>query len=448
VIRRYRPTWRRYARRRVKLPPTPAELALFALCMLLGEQGDDTIPNGAKPLQRAAKPRGAILGWPRKAEDGHTPLGIDVEAKARDIRRLVQAGYGRQAAIAGIDIEDLVQATFEAILRRNRMASAYDPRRGGMPNYVHWIGRCQLSNLITASRRHPVVLEPVDYPILLQLPEMLFALGSYNAVAKVLNDRRVPDPGGTQNWASQTVRCTLINPLYRGKVVRGRRTCVEQAGSIKRIPSAPEDIRVYDRPDLKVWDDETIAKLDAQIQARARNQTWSMGVRRHLASSFLRCPCGGSITTSSSTRSRGRFYCCDWVRSKRCTAGIGYRLEEAVDAAVIEACTALLSDEVITRTREIITAALDVRAQHDTRLLERDRLTRDIATTEKRARGFEEMAADSEGAERERHRAALREQLARLAALQEQLRQLDAQEGTPRSSDAPGGLRGPRTGPP
>jgi hypothetical protein len=103
----------------------------------------------------------------------------------------------------------------------------------------------------------------------------------------------------------------------------------------------------------------------------------------------------------------------------------------AVDSGVIAACLALLTDDVIARTREIITEALDVRQQHDTRIREHERLTREIALAAKRARAYEEMAADSDGEERARHRVSLREQLDRLAALKTQLQEVEAQQPPP-----------------
>jgi site-specific DNA recombinase len=274
-----------------------------------------------------------------------------------------------------------------------------------------------------------VVPHPDQFPILQLIAELFLESGTYNSVACELNRRQILDPGGTYRWAGQTVRAILVNPFYRGKIVRSRRVTVSRAGSILRVPNKPEDIREYHRPEFQAWDDETLKKIDAQIQARVRNTTWSIGARRHLASSFLRCPCGGTIVPTSSKR--GPSYCCSRATGHACTAATGYRGEKVVDACLVEVCMSLLSSEVITRAREIITAALDVRTQHDTRLVERDRLTRDIATAEKRARAAEEMAMDSEGAERDRHRASLREQLGRLEALRGQFRELDAQEAPP-----------------
>jgi DNA invertase Pin-like site-specific DNA recombinase len=276
-----------------------------------------------------------------------------------------------------------------------------------------------------------VVRHEEQFPILLLIADLFLKLGTYNAVAIELNRRLIADPVGRQNWAGQTVRAILMNPLYRGKVVRSRRVSVERAGSIIRVPNAPEDVRTYDRPELKVWDDETIAKLDAQIKARVRTTTWSVGARKHLSSSFLRCRCGGSIGPSSSARSRRKTYSCTRGKSRACTAGLGYRDEKTVDAALIAACMVLFTDEVVARTREILAEALASHAQTDSRVVERDRLARDIAAVERRIAAARELVLDSTGAEREDHRVSLRRQLDRLAALQAQLREVDAQEATP-----------------
>jgi hypothetical protein len=109
----------------------------------------------------------------------------------------------------------------------------------------------------------------------------------------------------------------------------------------------------------------------------------------------------------------------------------GYRNEDAGDAAVLAACAAVLTDEVVTRTREIIAEALATSARTDTRATERDRLTRDIATAERRIEAARELVLDSTGAERDDHCASLRRQLDRLAALQGQLREVDAQQAPP-----------------
>lgn len=104
-------------------------------------------------------PRTPRLPWPRTADDG-TSLGIDVAAKAEDIRRLTIAGYSLAAVESRVGIEDLVQTVFEAILRRNHFeASAFDPRRGSFGHYVHRLAGCQLANLVGAARRNQLAEE-------------------------------------------------------------------------------------------------------------------------------------------------------------------------------------------------------------------------------------------------------------------------------------------------
>jgi site-specific DNA recombinase len=265
-----------------------------------------------------------------------------------------------------------------------------------------------------------------EHPILVEMADLFLKLGSYNAVANNLNARKVPAPrGGPLGWSSESVRRILGNTAYRGTVKRGQLPTGEVAGSLVRIKADPDDVRSYDRPEYRVWDDETVAKIDALMKARARTTTWSPRARRHLASGFLRCAsCGGGVSIHKHAT-----YGCQ-RRSKGCK-GIGYRKEVVVDAAIVSACFGLLADEVINKAREIIAQALDVRAEHDHRLVEVDRLKREIATAERRVKGSQEMAAESDGAERAHHRAALRDQLGRLETLRGQLADVEAQEPGP-----------------
>lgn len=95
------------------------------------------------------------LPWPRTAEDGVTPVGIDLSRLHGDVRRLVIAGFAGSALARGIDPEDLVQEVMFAIHRRNHYAaSAFDPRKASMGRYVHLIGRAMLINLTLAPGWH------------------------------------------------------------------------------------------------------------------------------------------------------------------------------------------------------------------------------------------------------------------------------------------------------
>jgi hypothetical protein len=172
--------------------------------------------------------------------------------------------------------------------------------------------------------------------------------------------------------------------------------------------------------------------LGAGIEARSRITTWAVG-RKHLSSSFVRCGlCGSGISITASMRSAQSSYCCTKARAKGCE-GIGYRVEHHVDAAVIGACMSLVTDEVLERTREIIQETLDVRRQVETHEAEHARLEREVATAERRIKGTQELVLDSDGAEREHHRASLRDQLARLERLKSALVEVKA---SPTPTDA------------
>lgn len=74
------------------------------------------------------------LPWPRMADDGVTPIGIDLREKSEDIRRIVHAKCRYQPD--GMTIDDMVQQTLLGIYQRNKWPSAYDPRKVKLSTYV------------------------------------------------------------------------------------------------------------------------------------------------------------------------------------------------------------------------------------------------------------------------------------------------------------------------
>src|SRR6202000_2422666 len=99
---------------------------------------------------------------------------------------------------------------------------------------------------------------------------------------------------------------------------------------------------VYARPELKVWDDATIDRIDALVAKQARTPTRTPGLRKHLSSSLVRCAgCGGAVSAVRSGKSNHWSYVCTKTRTKACV-GIGYRAEHFVDKAVVLAASMLL----------------------------------------------------------------------------------------------------------
>jgi hypothetical protein len=274
---------------------------------------------------------------------------------------------------------------------------------------------------IGAIERHPE-----KFPVLLLMGELFLELQTFNAVAMELNRRKIPTPEGGPFWSSRSVSSILQAQVYRGKVVRGRMTSQDKGGTLKVVPAAPGAARVYDRPELQVWEGEKLAKIDALATVRSITKARGPMERRHLSSGAVRCAhCGGGLAISIGGKKKYTSYTCANAAAGGCRT-LGYRPEQLVDANVIMACGMLLTDEVLTRTKEIVREAFDAKSKADARALEEERLERDIKQTERRVRVVEEMAMDSDGAERERHRVTLREQLARLGELQEAQRQLQA----------------------
>jgi len=95
---------------------------------------------------RNMRPNGGLNG---------SPLGIDLELRGHEVRKLIYAGGGFTSVLAkeGIDIEDFIQELFRAILVRNRGTCRWDHKKSSMGHMVHLIARCVISNMLRRDRR-------------------------------------------------------------------------------------------------------------------------------------------------------------------------------------------------------------------------------------------------------------------------------------------------------
>lgn len=114
--------------------------------MVIEEPAD--LPDDATPLP-----------WPRRAEDG-TPLGVDLAKHHRDVARIVGAKFRPET----VDPDDLVQETCLAILRKNRQACAYDPRRASLGKYVYTVARSTLGHLLERQRSRAWLVTEAEPP--------------------------------------------------------------------------------------------------------------------------------------------------------------------------------------------------------------------------------------------------------------------------------------------
>lgn len=75
-----------------------------------------------------------------------TQLGIDVDEKYYDIRRLFYNRYAKQIVAFGDDPEDVLQEVYRGILIRNKGTCPYDPRKSAFSTYVMLVCHCIVSN--------------------------------------------------------------------------------------------------------------------------------------------------------------------------------------------------------------------------------------------------------------------------------------------------------------
>jgi site-specific DNA recombinase len=207
--------------------------------------------------------------------------------------------------------------------------------------------------------------------------------GSLRATALRMNAEGIAAPGGG-TWNHVTVKHLLMADLPRGILVHGATRRVERGGSLVKETSPKDEVLRVPHPELKVWPENLLERIDALLQ-RGRRVSKGAAQPRHLGSSFLACAiCGSSLTVSGSNMGGKSYVCSRYVQHgrKACT-GIGYRSERAVDAALLGAIAPLIDrDRVLKDLRE----RLQSRATTDAREAERTRVARSLAEVERKSR--------------------------------------------------------------
>jgi hypothetical protein len=74
------------------------------------------------------------------------PGGIDLKARAHEVRKLLFAGFGPAMARSGLDPEEVLQEVFKGILTRDQGKSRFDAKKSSFGHYIHMVCRCVLSN--------------------------------------------------------------------------------------------------------------------------------------------------------------------------------------------------------------------------------------------------------------------------------------------------------------
>lgn len=73
-------------------------------------------------------------------------LGIDLQKRAHEVRKLLYAGFGRKMHSAGYDPEDVLQEVYKGLMVRNEGKCPWDPSKSSFGHYVHMVCGCILSN--------------------------------------------------------------------------------------------------------------------------------------------------------------------------------------------------------------------------------------------------------------------------------------------------------------
>lgn len=126
-----------------RVPTASAYLHAWSLdpSVELGELIETIAPQPVAPREKE-KPAGTPSG-----------LGIDLERRGVEVRKLLHAGFGLRMTLGGYDPADVLQEVYRGILVRNRGKCPFDPKKSSFGHYVHMVIDCVLSNYHRREKR-------------------------------------------------------------------------------------------------------------------------------------------------------------------------------------------------------------------------------------------------------------------------------------------------------
>ena len=134
---------------------------------------------------------------------------------------------------------------------------------------------------------------------------------SPKAIAKGLNDDRIPSPRGGE-WRASTIVGNrargigiLHNPIYVGRLLYNRVTMKRDPESRNRVsrPNPSADRQSVDLPELRIVDDALWRAAQEARDARAAKPLVQRRRPRHLLSGLVKCAeCGGGFVVVADTR--------------------------------------------------------------------------------------------------------------------------------------------------
>ncbi len=73
-------------------------------------------------------------------------VGIDLERRGHEVRKLFFAGFGHRIKKHGYDPEEVLQEVYQGLLVRNRGKCPFDPAKSSFGHYVHMVAECIINN--------------------------------------------------------------------------------------------------------------------------------------------------------------------------------------------------------------------------------------------------------------------------------------------------------------
>ena len=120
-------------------------------------------------------------------------LGIDLEKRGLEVRKLFYAAFARGLAKDGYDPEEALQEVYRGILTRNKGTCPFNVVKSSFGHYVHIVSRCILANYIRKEKRRTMH----------ESTESSLSLGTEGGFSidgcPDIRNSRVPDPGSLEN---------------------------------------------------------------------------------------------------------------------------------------------------------------------------------------------------------------------------------------------------------
>lgn len=100
-------------------------------------------PNEIKRFRAKAKSK--LAGGPAGSNPA-PKLGVDLENRSHEVRKLLFAGFGKRIHQLGYEPEDVLQEVYKGLLARNMGKCPWDATKSSFGHYVHMVCGCIVSN--------------------------------------------------------------------------------------------------------------------------------------------------------------------------------------------------------------------------------------------------------------------------------------------------------------